>query len=58
MPDSWEERAWKTKGGYGSQGSQGSRGSLNAVRERIWFSPHCLNPARDELPLEFAEAAL
>jgi DNA adenine methylase len=39
MPESWEALAWKTKGGYGSQGSQGS---LNSNRERIWFSPHCL----------------
>ena len=39
MPDSWEQVAWKARGGYGSQG-EGS-GRENAGRERIWFSPHC-----------------
>lgn len=29
----WTEFAWKAAGGYGKQ--------ANAVRERIWFSPHC-----------------
>ena len=42
MPRSWRCVAWKAKGGYGSQGSQGSQGSLNATRERLWFSPHCI----------------
>jgi site-specific DNA-adenine methylase len=42
MPDSWECIAWKTAGGYGSQGN--NRARQNSERERIWFSPHCLNP--------------
>lgn len=46
MPADWDCHNWKAKGGYGSQGSQGS---LNAHRERIWFSPHCL--ADDRHPL-------
>ena len=54
MPGGWHEHEWKTKGGYGSQGGQGSQGSLNAHRERIWFSPHCLNPVANDLALEFA----
>ena len=29
--------SWKAAGGYGTQ--------ANARRERIWFSPHCLDPA-------------
>ena len=41
MPQSWECLAWKTRGGYGSQGNGSGRD--NADRERIWFSPHCLN---------------
>ena len=41
MPGSWEFLAWKTRGGYGSQGN--GSGRENAGRERIWFSPHCLN---------------
>ena len=45
MPVGWTEYAWKARGGYGSQGE--GRGRANAVRERIWFSPHCLNPDED-----------
>jgi hypothetical protein len=41
MPDTWEEVAWKAKGGYGSQGD--GAGRENASRERVWFSPHCLS---------------
>ncbi|TXH41261.1 MAG: hypothetical protein E6Q97_37825 [Desulfurellales bacterium] len=40
MPESWECVAWKARGGYGSQSD--GRGRVNAFRERIWFSPHCL----------------
>jgi len=42
MPDSWSVFAWKTQGGYGNQHKPG-RGLENRVRERIWFSPHCLS---------------
>jgi DNA adenine methylase len=44
MPDSWAKVAWKANGGYGS--GLGGRADDNAHRERIWFSPHCLDPAR------------
>jgi len=40
----WDCVAWKAHGGYGSQGDV--RGRANATRERIWFSPHCLDPKR------------
>lgn len=50
MPDSWERVAWKAPGGYGNQGS--GRGRENARLERIWFSPHCLQP----VPPLFASA--
>lgn len=43
MPRSWECVAWKATGGFGSRAS--ARGRENAARERIWFSPHCINPA-------------
>lgn len=42
MPGNWEKLAWKAKGGFGSQGN--GRARLNATNERVWFSPHCLNP--------------
>ena len=42
----WREYAWKTPGGYGNQGN--GRGSENKHRERIWFSPACLDPATSQ----------
>jgi hypothetical protein len=39
MPADWSCVAWKAVGGYGNQS-----GNENAKRERIWFSPHCLQP--------------
>lgn len=41
MPDGWTKVGWKARGGYGSQGD--GRGRANAVRETVWFSPHCLS---------------
>jgi len=41
MPDDWSVYEWKTQGGYGSQSDKAGR--ANQSRERIWFSPHCLN---------------
>lgn len=38
FPSSWQEFAWKAKGGYANAGGA----NKNAGRERIWFSPHCL----------------
>ena len=49
MPDGWSVHAWKARGGYGSQGN--GTGRENAGRERVWFSPHCLNPGRIAGPL-------
>lgn len=37
----WACQAWKARGGYGSQAN--GRGRENAGRERIWFSPACIN---------------
>lgn len=42
MPADWECVAWKTNGGYGNQ--HGGKGKDNSDRERLWFSPHCLEP--------------
>ena len=44
MPKRWKCVAWKANGGFGNQAS--GRGRDNARRERIWFSPHCLEPQR------------
>jgi hypothetical protein len=35
----WECVPWKARGGYGSQAKDGND---NCKRERLWFSPHCL----------------
>ncbi len=39
MPDDWECFAWSATGGYSN------RGTSNRHRERLWFSPHCLEGA-------------
>jgi hypothetical protein len=44
MPGSWEEIRWKANGGFGNQANGATQGRVNAHRERIWFSPHCLRP--------------
>ena len=41
FPASWEVLAWKANGGYGNRTTDGA-GRVNAERERVWFSPHCL----------------
>jgi DNA adenine methylase len=40
----WTVHAWKAQGGY-SNARQDGKPNENAARERIWFSPHCLDPA-------------
>ena len=49
MPSTWECVAWKTQGGYGGQGD--GQGKLNAHRERVWFSPHCLGSQSSKFEL-------
>ena len=44
MPNNWECVKWKTHGGYANTGDSKTRGKDNRHRERIWFSPHCLQP--------------
>ena len=45
----WDVYAWKSNGGYGNR--KGGAANVNAARERIWFSPHCLRPEREEAGL-------
>ncbi len=42
MPPEWRCVPWKARGGYGSTRRDGT--NHNAHRERIWFSPACLDP--------------
>jgi len=41
FPSTWQKVAWKANGGFGNQ-NRNTNGAINATRERIWFSPHCL----------------
>jgi len=41
MPDDWKVFAWKANGGLANKGD--AQGRENAFKERIYFSPHCLN---------------
>jgi hypothetical protein len=47
VPDGWQTFEWKSKGGYSVQGTEDAQSKVNRGRERIWFSPHCINPAVD-----------
>lgn len=40
IPDTWKIYTWKANGGFGNLGLD--RGKDNAFKERVWFSPHCL----------------
>lgn len=40
----WTVKKWKAKGGYAGQGSDPN---VNATRERLWCSPHCLRETND-----------
>jgi DNA adenine methylase len=50
MPESWDVYAWSAGDGFGGQAKERS---ANHKRERIWFSPHCL---QDEQPSLFDES--
>lgn len=41
IPNNWETYAWKANGGFANAGDE--RGRQNAFKERVWFSPHCLD---------------
>jgi hypothetical protein len=53
MPDTWTAVAWKSHGGYGGQSN--GRGRVNAARETVWFSPHCLVAKSHECQQTFEE---
>ena len=44
MPSDWQCIAWKANCGYANQTQSNTVGRSNAHRERIWFSPYCLDP--------------
>lgn len=48
LPSTWAKVAWKANGGFGNQ-NPNTNGAINATRERIWFSPHCLGGNQKQL---------
>lgn len=43
MPDDWSVLEWKTSGGFSNVSGESNE---NSRRERVWFSPHCINRRR------------
>lgn len=41
----WTVETWVSNGGYGA--GKGNQADANKFRERIWFSPHCLQPEQE-----------
>ena len=48
VPSDWKVLIWETNGGYGNQRKKSS--NTNRLKERIYFSPHCLK-SQQELSL-------
>ena len=55
MPKRWAVVPWKAKGGYASQSLK--HDNLNAARERLWFSPHCVKPTIARRRIKAAQQA-
>lgn len=50
----WTVQAWKTSGGYG--GGRNGVGEANRVKERIFFSPACIEIEQSQQAFDFSEA--
>lgn len=46
MPEDWEVIEWEAHGGMGNMAAEG-RGRANRKLERLWCSPHCIDPESD-----------
>jgi hypothetical protein len=44
----WTEVPWRAGGGYGNRSANGR---ANAAKERLFCSPHCVDPRREDMPL-------
>jgi DNA adenine methylase len=51
MPDDWTVAEWKAAGGYSSTAKADTQGKANRHRERVWFSPACINAHEPESEL-------
>jgi len=47
MPDTWDCASWDAGAGFGGQAKEGASG--NGKKERVWFSPHCLDDSQKDL---------
>jgi hypothetical protein len=54
MPPSWPKIEWKTAGGYASTAKGDTEGKANRHRERLWFSPNCIQLDKPSTQLQFA----
>jgi hypothetical protein len=54
MPGSWSVYAWSAQGGAQRRAGGASKARANRHRERIWFSPSCLQPDSQSM-LPFGE---
>lgn len=45
LPAGWSCAAWKRRGGHANAAISRSRARGDVDRERVWFSPFCINPA-------------
>lgn len=44
MPSTWRKLAYSASRAYGSSTGEDTANVANRHKERLWFSPHCLNP--------------
>jgi DNA adenine methylase len=44
----WTAVDWKTKGGLAHTSNGSCKGKANANKERVWFSPHCLDAGNQD----------
>jgi len=49
MPPTWRVVEWKAAGGYSSTAAEDTQGKTNRHRERVWFSPHCLDASASKV---------
>ena len=49
MPKTWTVKAYSANRAYGSSGNADSANATNRHKERLWFSPGCVQPGLLEM---------
>lgn len=44
LPESWRKHSYSANRSYGNSTNDNSDNNSNRHKERLWYSPHCLNP--------------